>query len=149
LGGQALPYWQRAGERASQRSANLEAISHLTKGLEVLQTLPETPERTRQELDLQTTLGPALMAAKGYAAPEVEQAYARARALSAQVEETPRLFPVLWVLQRFYLVRGELITAAELAQQLLNLARGAHERTLVLEAPRALGQTWLWRAELS
>jgi predicted ATPase len=146
---QAIPYWQRAGERASQRSANLEAISHLTKGLEVLKTLPETPERTRQELDLQTTLGPALMAAKGYAAPEVEQAYARARALAAQVEETPRLFPVLWGLQRFYLVRGKFIPAAELAQQLLNLGQGAHERTLVLEAHRALGQTWLWRAELS
>jgi TOMM system kinase/cyclase fusion protein len=148
LSAQAIPYWQRAGERASQRSANLEAISHLTKGLEVLKALPETPERTRQELDLQTTLGPALMATKGYAAPEVEQAYARARALSAQVEETPHLFPVLWGLQRFYLVRGEFITAAELAQQLLNLGQGAHERTLVLEAHRALGQTWLWRAEL-
>jgi TOMM system kinase/cyclase fusion protein len=146
---QAIPYWQQAGQRAIQRSANLEAISHLTKGIEVLMTLPETPERTRQELDLQTTLGPALMAAKGYAAPEVEQAYARARALATQVEETPRLFPILWGLQRFYLVRGEFITASELAQHLLNMGQGAHERTLVLEAHRALGQTCLWQAELA
>src|SRR5262249_33414804 len=65
LGAQAIPYWLRAGQRTTERSAHLEAISHLSKGLEVLQTLPDTPERTRQELLIQTTLGPALMAVKG------------------------------------------------------------------------------------
>src|SRR5262249_33745165 len=54
---QALPYWQRAGQKAAEHSANVEAISHLTKGLELLKTLPDTPERTQQELVLQTTLG--------------------------------------------------------------------------------------------
>ena len=63
---QAIPYWQQAGQRAIERSANLEAIGHLTKGLEVLTTLPDTPDRTRQELDLQTALGPALRAIKGW-----------------------------------------------------------------------------------
>src|SRR6266567_8406714 len=59
LSAQAIPYWQRAGQRAIERSANLEALGHLTKGLEVLAILPDTPERTQQELDLQLTLGPA------------------------------------------------------------------------------------------
>ena len=54
---QAIPYWQQAGERASQRSAYVEAVAHLTKGLEVLKTLPDTPERAQQELTLQATLG--------------------------------------------------------------------------------------------
>ena len=54
---QAIPYWQRAGQRAIERSANVEAISHLTKGLELLTTLPDTPERTQQELALQIALG--------------------------------------------------------------------------------------------
>src|SRR5262249_29624278 len=81
---QAIPYWQRAGQQALQRSANPEAIQHLTTGLELLATLPETPARVQQELDLQLTLGPALMAIKGIAASEVEQTYARARALCAQ-----------------------------------------------------------------
>ena len=62
-----------------QRSANLEAIGHLTKGLEALQGLPDSPERARQELALQTTLGSALVATKGQAGSEVGQAYARAR----------------------------------------------------------------------
>src|SRR5213594_3401422 len=80
----AIKYLQRAGQQAAQRSANTEAISHLTTALELLKTLPDTPERTRQELLLQITLGPVLMATKGSAAPEVERAYTRARDLCQQ-----------------------------------------------------------------
>jgi class 3 adenylate cyclase len=114
LGAQAIVYWQRAGERAVQRSANAEAISHLTKGLELLTTLPDTPERNRQELTLRTALGPALIATKGNAAPEVEQTYARAVELCRQVGETSQLFPVLFGLRSVYLVRGQLRSAHEL-----------------------------------
>ena len=112
----AITYWQRAGERALQRSANLEAISHLTKGLEVLKTLPDSPERLQHELDLQITLGQALAVTKGYAAPEVEHTYARARELCQQVGETPQLFQVLRGLWNFYLIRLELRTAQELGE---------------------------------
>ena len=66
---QAVPYWQRACQRATERSANLEAVAHLTRGLRAPATLPDTPERAQQELIVQTTLGPALMATKGYSAP--------------------------------------------------------------------------------
>ena len=85
----ALRYWQQAGQRAVQRSANKEAVSHLTKGLERLATLPETTERAQQELELRMALGPALMATKGLAAAEVEQTYTRARVLCQQIGETP------------------------------------------------------------
>jgi hypothetical protein len=88
---QAIPYWQRAGQRALERWASLEAIEHLTRGLDVLKILPNTPMRVQQELDLQTTISPALMMVKGYAAPEVLHAYARARAFCQQVGETPQL----------------------------------------------------------
>ena len=71
LSAQAIEYWQRAGQLASKRSAYVEACAHLTKGLEVLRTLPDTPERTQHELVLQITLGPALMASKGQGAPVV------------------------------------------------------------------------------
>src|SRR2546428_9341714 len=63
---QAIAYWQKAGQRAVQHSANTEAISHLTKALELLKTLPDTPERTQQELTLQLVLGAPLMATKGF-----------------------------------------------------------------------------------
>src|SRR5438132_2804593 len=78
---QAIGYWQQAGQRAIERSANLEAIGHLTTGLEVVKILPDTPERTQHELTLYTALGVPLRATKGLAAPEVGQAYARAREL--------------------------------------------------------------------
>ena len=92
---QAIPYWQRAGERTAQRSANVEAIAHLTTALELLKALPDTPARAQQELSVQTTLGPVLIAAKGYAAPEVERAYARARELCQQGGEASQIFSAL------------------------------------------------------
>ena len=99
---QAVDYWQHAGQRAVQRSANVEAIAHLRQGIELLATLPDTSERTQQELTFHTTLGPALMATKGYGAPEVGQVYSRARELCPQVGETPELFTVLWGMWLFY-----------------------------------------------
>ena len=103
---QAIPYWQQAGQRASQRSANPEAISHLTAALELLKNLPDTPERDRQELMLQVALGPPLIATKGYGVPEVEHAYTRARELCRQIGATPLIFPVLWGLSVFYMIRA-------------------------------------------
>ena len=95
LSAQAMDYWQRAGQQAIERSANLEAVSHLTKGLEVLQTLPETPERIQHELTFHIVLGAPLVATKGYGAAEVKQCYTRAWELARQVGESPQLFPVL------------------------------------------------------
>src|SRR5262249_2240671 len=139
LGAQAIPYWQRAGQRAGQRSAHAEAIAHFSKGLELLQSLPDTPERARQELGVQVALGPALMVPQGWGAPEVEDVYARARALAQQVGESPDLFPVLWGLWRFYLVRAQYQTARELAEQCLSLAQRVHDSALLLLAHLALG----------
>jgi len=62
---QAVHYWKRAGEQASDRSANLEAISHCTTGIELLKTLPESPERTQHAVTLYIALGAALQVAKG------------------------------------------------------------------------------------
>jgi predicted ATPase len=149
LNEQAIGYWHQAGERATQCSANVEAINHLTKGLEVLMTLPDTLERARQELDLQTTLGPVLMAVKGFASPDTERAYARARELCQQVGETPQLFPVLYGLWRFYMNRAEVQTTRELGEQLFSLAQRVQDPALLLEAHRVLGQTMFWVGEMA
>jgi predicted ATPase/class 3 adenylate cyclase len=139
---QAVVYWQQAGQNASERSANLEAISHLTTGIELLKTLPEAPERTQQSLTLHIALGAALQIAKGNAAPEVEHAYTQARALCQQVGETPELVPVLLGLWRYYLVRPQLHTARELGETLLRLAQRAADPALAVAAHYALGSTW-------
>jgi predicted ATPase len=149
LNEQAVGYWHQAGKRAAQRSANVEAVNHLNKGLEVLMTLPDTVERARRELDLQTTLGPVFMAVKGQSSPDTERAYARARELCQQVGETPQLFPVLHGLWRFYMVRAELQTTRELAEQLFSLAQRAEDPALLLEAHRMMGLTMFWLGELA
>jgi class 3 adenylate cyclase/predicted ATPase len=147
LNEQAIAYWQRAGQQALQRSANLEAVQHLTTGLALLATLPEIPARVQQELDLRMALGPALSATKGSATPEVEQTYTRARALCAQIGETPQLFPALWGLCRFYRSRGKLLTARELGEQLYRLAQHEAEPTHLLEVHDALGYTLFFLGE--
>jgi predicted ATPase len=146
---QAIGYWQQAGQRAIERSANLEAIGHLTTALDVLKTLPDTPERTQHELTLYTALGVPLRATKGFGAPEVGQVYARARALCQQVEETPQLSPVLRGLWEYYELQGELQTARELGEQLLTLAQHVREEELLLVAHHVLGDTLVWLGEFA
>jgi predicted ATPase/class 3 adenylate cyclase len=148
LAEQAIPYWQRAGQHASERSAHVEAISHFTTGIELLTTLPETPERTQQALTLYIALGAALQITKGNAAPEVEHAYTQARALCPQVGETPQLAPVLFGLWRYYNTRSQLHTARELGDTLLRLAQHAHDPALAVVAHYALGATWFWLGAL-
>jgi predicted ATPase len=87
------------------------------------------------------------MAAKGWAAPEVERAYGRARDLCQQVGETPQLFLVLWGLWAFYVVRGKLQTARELAEQCLRLAQGVQDPTFLVGAHYALGVLLIWLGE--
>jgi predicted ATPase len=149
LAEQAVGYWQQAGRKATQRSAHVEAIVHLNKGLELLRALPDTLERTQHELVLQTLLGPALIASKSFAAPEVEQAYTRARELCQRIGDTPQRFLVLRGLWVFYLSRAELRTARELGEQLLSLAQRTPTPALSLEAHRALGETLYWLGELA
>jgi predicted ATPase len=135
----AVQYRRQAADKALRRHAHREAIQHLTVGLELLRTLPDAPARTRQELVVQTGLGPALMMAKGFAAPDVGHAYARAHTLCQQVGATPDLFPVLWGLFAFYLVRAEFLIAQELAEQCLSLAQQVNDPALLVEAHYAKG----------
>ena len=146
---QAVGYWQRAGQRAIQRSANVEAIAHLRQGIALLTTLPDTPERVQAELTFQTTLGPALMATRGYAAPEVAATYHRARELCQQAGDTAELFPVLWGLWLLYQGRAEQETAREFGEQCLSLARRLDDPALLLEAHLALGISWFLLGQLS
>jgi class 3 adenylate cyclase/tetratricopeptide (TPR) repeat protein len=146
---QAVGYWQQAGQRALQRSANVEAIAHLRQGIALLTTLPDTPARVQAELTFQTTLGPALMTTRGFAAPEVAATYNRARELCQQAEDTAELFPVLWGLWVLYLGRAEHEAARELAEQCLSLARRLDDPALLLEAHLALGASGFWLGQPS
>jgi predicted ATPase len=141
LTAQAVPYWHRAGQRASERSAHVEAIAHLRQGLALLETLPETSERTQGEVDMLIALGASLRATQGFAAPEVGQTYARARQLCTGLEEPHQLFSVLRGLHGYYSEHAELQLAHELGARLLTLAQQVQDPVMLSVAHRTLGTT--------
>jgi predicted ATPase len=133
----SIAYYQRAGERASERSANREAISHLTKGLELLATLPDTPEHASRELALQLALGSPLIATKGMS-PEVLQAYSRAREICKETGESAEpVFRATWGLWTHSNTHGDFETSQELADELLQMAQRIDDPGLLLQALHA------------
>ena len=118
----AVKYLKQAADNAIRRFAYQEAVTLAQRGLELVANLPDTRARTEQELCLQLTLGVPLMATKGYAAAEVGNVYRRARALCQQLGETPDVSEVLWGLWAYHIVRAELETAREIANEFLRLA---------------------------
>jgi class 3 adenylate cyclase len=144
----AIEYLHLAGQQAVQRSAYVEAIQHLMTALELLNMLPDTRARAQQELILHVTLGVPLRAIRSISSPEVKATYTRARELCQQLGETRQLFPVLLGLWAFHHVRGELLMARELGEQLLGLAQREQDSALLVEAYCALSFTLYHLGEL-
>ncbi|MCL4707276.1 AAA family ATPase [bacterium] len=145
----AIAYWQWAGENAIQRSANIEAISHLTRGLDLLNTLPENAQRDQLELELLTYLGVATAATKGYTAPEIERIYHRARELCERVEYSPRQSSSMLGLWKGALVRADFEKALALAQECMRLAQKKQNAELLLTGHLTLGVTLASWGELA
>jgi tetratricopeptide (TPR) repeat protein len=134
-----LRYLRMAGEKAAQRSANLVAINHFKNALKLVSSIPESPERLEQELMLNTALGTALVATKGFSSLEVGTVFGRARELCQQVNETPQLFRAFWGLWINYASRSEHEVGFEMGEQCLRLAQASGDSGLLVEAHHALG----------
>jgi tetratricopeptide (TPR) repeat protein len=137
----AVEYLGRTGQQALQRSAHGDAISNLTAALELLQRMPENPERLQRELMLQLPLGQALQNVRGYTAEEANLAFSRARELCERLGDPPELFHVLHGLWAVHLLRGERQEALRLAKQELRRAEDAHDSGQLLMAHGAVGIT--------
>ena len=136
----AIQYWQKAGQRALQRSAHVEAINHISKGLELIKSLPNSPERLEQELSFLLSLGASLIATKGYSSRAVEQTYTHALTLCQQLGEAPGLSLALSGLWQFYINRTEYDRLREVAEQLFTLGQTNKNPTFLLSAHSALCQ---------
>ena len=145
----AVHYWQQVGDNAARRNAHHEALTAYTKGLTLLATLPDSPECIEHELTLQLALGELLIAVKGWAAPEVHEAYTRAYVLGQQGGETPQLWQALCGVMRCHIAQGQLRTAGEMSQQLLHLAQRQPDPALVLEGHVVRGSLALHRGDFS
>ena len=146
---QAIPYWQQAGQRAVQRSANVEAVSHLTMGLELLKTLPDTSDRAQQELSLQLAIGPPLWILQGSGASAVRATYNRALELCRQLGETPQLLPTLLGLRATYVAQGDYRTARELSEQCLRLAQSVQDKNLLMQSHLGMGAILMYLGEFA
>ncbi len=141
---EAIRHYLRAGKRGSTRSATAEAIAHLTRGLELVQRLPEA-ERDREELALRVALGPSLIAARGPGDVEAGRNYQRARKLCP--DGAPELLHILPGIHTFHLNRGEMQQAFELAQEQLATARRAADPAHLVRAHWSVGQTLCLRGD--
>jgi DNA-binding winged helix-turn-helix (wHTH) protein/predicted ATPase len=144
----AARYRGRAGEHALRQHAYREAADHATRALELLRALPDSREGMQLNLAQLVTLGSALTATQGYAAPEVVRTYARAWELCLQMGETPQLLPVLLGIGRFYVVRGEFKTGRDVGAHLLTIAQATQDPVVLLAAHNALGIVSLYSGEL-
>lgn len=119
----AYSYAVRGAEQATARLAYEQSEQQLRRALELLERIPAGPQRTQRELEVQVRLGALLMMTRGYAAPEVGDACARAQELCREVENEPLLLSSLWRLGVFHEVRAEFPKSRQIGEQLLALGR--------------------------
>jgi TOMM system kinase/cyclase fusion protein len=142
-------YWLKAALRSRERSADHEAIGHLTKGLALLDTLEETPERDDRELQFLGTLGPTYIAVHGYAAPEVGPILHRARELCERIDRPTQLFGIMLGTWEWRLVRGDIRLCMDLARDGMALAERLNDPGMLMEALFMPGVTMFYRGEFA
>ncbi len=148
LTGPAVEYWQRAARRGAERSANIEALNHFNRALELLKELPKGPERNALELELLLARGAPLLSVKGYASDDMEHNYLRAKDLLQEHSDTVHQFRAIWGLWVFHLVRGHFAIARGLDENLLALAHREQGSDLLVEAHRNVGTTFFYLGRL-
>ncbi|MGB9219334.1 MAG: adenylate/guanylate cyclase domain-containing protein [Pseudolabrys sp.] len=139
----AIRCWFKSGQRALAHSANVEAIANLRKALRLLNGLPETPERIKQEIDIQLALGIPLIAVQGYASAETRDAFSRARTLCLRLGNIPEYFQALFGLWGHSWMGGKNDDALRMADEFLSRSRALSDPVLPIVAHRVMGSTLL------
>src|ERR1700724_1963225 len=145
----AAAYWLKAGKIAAMRSANLEAIAHLQRGIEASGHLPDGARKDRLELDFQLALGPCLIATQGPASNKAMPTFARARELCERLGDPPEHLQVMFWLATASVIRGELPVADEMVAALLQLAEARGDRPALINALRGQGMIRLFMGRLT
>jgi class 3 adenylate cyclase/predicted ATPase len=143
----AIEWWGKAGQRSLERSALVEAVGQLRKGLALVANLPEDVTRVQHELDLQISLGKAMIATKGYQAPETGQAFNRAHSLCERLDKPPQLVSVLYGQWVHVLAAGDLALARSRAEELLTLGMERNNPVWTVRGCRVSGVTCCWLGE--
>ena len=147
LAGKAIRYWLKAGLRSRERSAEVEAIGHLTQGRSLLATLPESADRDTVEMELLSPLGTAYIASRGYAAPEVGPVFQRARELCERIGPPEQLFALMLGIWEWHTVRADLRLCVDLAEEGMEFAGRLRDPGIFMEALFMEAETMLYRAD--
>ena len=144
----ALDYWQRAGQRALERSAHFDANAHAERGLSLLDAVADEQDRGRREIRLQNTLGAAVTQTRGYAAPEAGRAFRRALELCEALHDTDEIFTVLFFIEAFHLLRAEFTEAWDYAKRFYDLGKRLGDPALEVAGLHLMALTPLFRGQL-
>jgi tetratricopeptide (TPR) repeat protein len=147
--GKAVDYLERAGRRAEERFANVEAVNHFSAALELVRTMPHSSQGAERELALLLALGSPISVTKSWDSPEARAVYGRARELSGEIGETPQLFRALFGLTGNLATSGELKPAREFMEQSLRLAQRTGDPNMLLEAHHLVGATQTYMGDLT
>jgi class 3 adenylate cyclase/tetratricopeptide (TPR) repeat protein len=139
----AIRCWVESGQRALAHSANVEAIASFRSALQLLNALPETPDRNKQEIDIQLALGIPLIAVQGYASAETRDAFSRARTLCLRLGNVPEYFQALYGLWGHSWMSGKNDDALLMADEFASRARALSETVPLMVAHRVMGSTLL------
>ena len=139
----AIRWWRKSGRRALANSANVEAISHFRNALQLLSALPDTSERTKEEIEIQLALGIPLIAVRGYAAAETREAFARALTLCLKLGNPPEYFQALFGLWGHSWMGGKNDAALAMANEFMSRSRASADSVLLMMAHRIMGSTLL------
>jgi predicted ATPase len=131
---QATDYWLKAGQRAMQRSASIEAERHLRVGIDLLAGLPETTAHHQREITMQNTLGVCLMPTRGFGNPEVAAAFDRSAEIAARVDDDRGMFIALRGKGQYHMISGDLRAARDDARRILELAEQVGNHDFLIEA---------------
>ena len=145
LKSRAISYWLKAGLRARERSAEIDAISHLSKGRALVETQNPSPERDARELEILTPLGTAYISARGYATPEVGPIFLRARELCERFGQPPQLFAIMLGIWEWHTMRGDLRHCENLAREGMEFAKRFNDPGMWMEALFMTGETMIYR----
>ncbi len=145
----AIPHWQQAGLRAQSRAAYVEAAGHFRTALDLVGRLGEAGSLPGVELGLRTQLAMSLSATRGYAAPEVQDAYDQALRLCDILGDTSDVFPVLRGICTFSIVRADLPRARDIAVRCTQIGEQAQRMDYLIEGYNAWGYTLIYMGELA
>jgi class 3 adenylate cyclase/tetratricopeptide (TPR) repeat protein len=145
----AIDYHLKAAERAMARCALAEMVSHLRRGIGLVNSLPDSRETRRRELALQVALGRGLIDQVGSASVQGQAAFVRARELCLELNETDLLLSVLYGLQVYHFSHAEPAVVIRYAQEILDLGHRTGRRAAILIGERVAGSAYLLLGRLA